>query len=190
MERTTSAVFIFTHYCKALSALLHTVYIWLNAAAFIKFSWFECGVYLKSKHVFVLVQKAIFKSFSISRFTYYYITAIHNVNKESMSVMLPRHQNWYIQKDLRLVHTKFSSVIEVFITVCFWVYYSNKRRVMMRRLFEGGVYLYFSSKLRCLVGAAFNRIITVCSEFEIYQIFCWRLVSSTIQDGGKCGHFG
>ena len=36
-----------------------------------------------------------------------------------MSVMLPRHQNWYIQKDLRLVHTKFSSVIEVFITVCF-----------------------------------------------------------------------
>ena len=72
----------------------------------------------------------------------------------------------------------------------FWVNYSNKRRVMMRRLFEGGVYLYFSSKLRCLVGAAFNRIITVCSEFEIYQIFCWRLVSSTIQDGGKCGHFG
>ena len=53
------------------------------------------------------------------RFAYYYITAIHNVNKESMSVMLPRHQNWYIQKDLRLVHTKFSSVIEVFITVCF-----------------------------------------------------------------------
>ena len=95
-----------------------------------------------------------------------------------MSVMLPRHQNWYIQKDLRLVHTKFSSVIEVFITVCFWVYYSNKRRVMMRRLFEGGVYLYFSSKLRCLVGAAFNRVITVCSEI-------WNLPDILLETGIK-----
>ena len=34
----------------------------------------------------------------------------------------------------------------------------------MRRLFEDGVYSYFSSKLRFLVEAAFNRVITVCSE--------------------------
>ena len=49
----------------------------------------------------------------------------------------------------------------------------------MRRLFEGSVYLYFSSKLRCLVWAAFNGIITVCSEFEIYHRYSvgdWYLV--------------
>ena len=60
----------------------------------------------------------------------------------------------------------------------FWVNYSNKRRVMMRRLFEGGVYLYFSSKLRCLVGAAFNRIITVCSEI-------WNLPDILLETGIK-----
>ena len=37
MERTTSVVFIFTHYCMTLSALLHTEFIRLNALAFIKF---------------------------------------------------------------------------------------------------------------------------------------------------------
>ena len=176
MERTTSAVFIFTHYCKALSALLHTVNIWLNAAAFIKFFLIQVRRLFKIQTCFRACPKVIFKSFSISRFAYYYITAIHNVNKESMSVMLPRHQNWYIQKDLRLVHTKFSSVIEIFITVCVWVYYSNKRRVMMRHLFGGGVYLYFSSKLRCLVRAAFNRIITVCSEI-------WNLPDILLETG-------
>ena len=36
-----------------------------------------------------------------------------------MSDMLPRHQNWYIQKDLCLVHTKFPTVIKVLIVVCF-----------------------------------------------------------------------
>ena len=38
MERlTTSVVFIFTHYCMTLSALLHTEFIRSNAMAFIKF---------------------------------------------------------------------------------------------------------------------------------------------------------
>ena len=48
---TTSVVFIFTHYCMTLSALLHTEFIRPNAWAFIKFFvifLFEGGVYLKS----------------------------------------------------------------------------------------------------------------------------------------------
>ena len=46
----------------------------------------------------------------------------------------------------------------------FWVYYSNKRRVMTRRSFEGDVWWYFCSKMRRLFEgggysrAAFNRI--------------------------------
>ena len=51
MVRTTSVVFIFTHYCMTLSALLHTEFIRSNAWAFIKFFvifLFEGGVYLKS----------------------------------------------------------------------------------------------------------------------------------------------
>ena len=46
----------------------------------------------------------------------------------------------------------------------FWVYYSNKRRVMTRRSFEGDVWRYFCSEMRRLFEgggysrAAFNRI--------------------------------
>ena len=34
--------------------------------------------------------------------------AIHKVNKDLMSDMLSRHQNWYTQKSLCLFHSKFN----------------------------------------------------------------------------------
>ena len=52
-------------------------------------------------------------------------TAIHGVNKMNkmnkalMSDMLSRHQNWFIQKDLCLVHSKFPTAIEASIAVCY-----------------------------------------------------------------------
>ena len=54
MVRTTSVVFIFTHYCMTLSALLHTEFIRSNAWAFIKFFvifLFECGVYTRAAFI-------------------------------------------------------------------------------------------------------------------------------------------
>ena len=46
-----------------------------------------------------------------------------------MSDMLSRYQNWYIQKDLCVVHSHFPTVIEAM--MCgFIVYYWN--RMMMR----------------------------------------------------------
>ena len=46
-------------------------------------------------------------------------TAIHKENKDLMLDMLSQHQNWYIQKELCLIHSKFPIVIEAMITVCF-----------------------------------------------------------------------
>ena len=46
-------------------------------------------------------------------------TAINKVNKDLMSDILPQHQNWYIKKDLCLVHSKFPTVIKAMIAVCF-----------------------------------------------------------------------
>ena len=54
MVRTTSVVFIFTHYCMTLSALLHTEFIRSNALAFIKFFvifLFEGGVYTRAAFI-------------------------------------------------------------------------------------------------------------------------------------------
>ena len=65
--------------------------------------------------------------------------------------MLSRHQNWYIEKKMCLVHSKFPTVIEAMIAVSFWVYNSNKRRIMLRRLLGGGVYWYFCSKMRHVI---------------------------------------
>ena len=59
---------------------------------------------------------SLFRLFSISQFAclYYY-----GVNKDLLSDILSRHQNWYIQKDLCLVHSKFPTAIEAMIAVCF-----------------------------------------------------------------------
>ena len=49
-------------------------------------------------------------------------TAIHGVNKVNkalMSNMLSRHQNWFIQKDLCLVHSKFPTAIDASIAMCY-----------------------------------------------------------------------
>ena len=46
-------------------------------------------------------------------------TAIHKANKDLMLDMLSQHQNWYIQKDLCLGHSKFSTTTEAMIVVCF-----------------------------------------------------------------------
>ena len=114
--------------------------IQLNATASIKFfviqMWhlFQGGVYLKSylflansstvtdnfnfkkqKDVLVLVYKVIFLYRSqISLFACQYYC-----NTNLMSDMLSQHQNWYIQKDLYLVHSKFPTAIEALIFVCF-----------------------------------------------------------------------
>ena len=45
--------------------------------------------------------------------------AIHKVNKDPMSDVLSGHLNWYIQKDLCLVHSKFQISIEAVIAECF-----------------------------------------------------------------------
>ena len=41
------------------------------------------------------------------------------VLKDLMLDMLSQHQNWYIQKDLCLGHSKFSTTTEAMIAVCF-----------------------------------------------------------------------
>ena len=49
-------------------------------------------------------------------------TAIHGVNKVNKALMLDmlsRHQNWFIQKDLCLVHSKFPTAIEASIAMCY-----------------------------------------------------------------------
>ena len=114
--------------------------IQLNATASIKFfviqMWhlFQGGIYLKSylflannstvtdnfnfkkqKDVLVLVYKVIFLYCSqISLFACQYYC-----NTNLMSDMLSQHQNWYIQKDLYLVHSKFPTAIEALIFVYF-----------------------------------------------------------------------
>ena len=54
------------------------------------------------------------------------------VNKDLMSGMLSQHHNWYIQKDLCLVHLKFPTVIEALTAVC-----------ILSLLFKGSIYLIF-----------------------------------------------
>ena len=53
MERTTSVVFIFTHYCMTLSALLHTEFIRLNALAFIKFfvNFYSRAAFIRGRYI-------------------------------------------------------------------------------------------------------------------------------------------
>ena len=47
------------------------------------------------------------------------IHGVNKVNKALMLDMLSRHQNWFIQKDLCLVHSKFPTAIEASIAVCY-----------------------------------------------------------------------
>ena len=54
--------------------------------------------------------------------------------------MLSRHQNWYIRKNLCLAHSKFPTAVEALIVVCFLSLLLDKRRIIMHRQFEGGVY--------------------------------------------------
>ena len=53
MERTTSVVFIFTHYCMTLSALLHTEFIRLNALTFIKFfvNFYSRAAFIRGRYI-------------------------------------------------------------------------------------------------------------------------------------------
>ena len=69
-----------------------------------------------------------------------------------MSDMLSQHQNWYIQRNLCLGHSKFPTAIEAVIAFFFFflVYYSNKHYIMVWRLFKASVYLYFCSKIQRL----------------------------------------
>ena len=49
-------------------------------------------------------------------------TTIHRVgkvNENLMSDILSQHQNWCIQKDMCLVHSKLPTAIEALIAVCF-----------------------------------------------------------------------
>ena len=62
---------------------------------------------------------------------------MYKMNKD---LMLSRHQNWYIRKNLCLAHSKFPTAVEAFIAVCFLSLLLNKRRIIMHRRFEGGVY--------------------------------------------------
>ena len=57
-----------------------------------------------------------------------------------MSDMLSQHQNWYIQRNLCLGHSKFPTAIEAVIAFFFLVYYSNKPCIMVWRLFKASVY--------------------------------------------------
>ena len=47
-------------------------------------------------------------------------TVIHNVNEDLMSDMLSQHQNWYIQRNLCLGHSKFPTAIEAVIAFLFF----------------------------------------------------------------------
>lgn len=51
-------------------------------------------------------------------------TVIHNVNEDLMSDMLSQHQNWYIQRNLCLGHSKFPTAIEAVITFFFFFFQS------------------------------------------------------------------
>ena len=44
---------------------------------------------------------------------------VGKVNENLMSDMLSQHQNWCIQKDMCLVHSKLPTAIEALIAVCF-----------------------------------------------------------------------
>ena len=47
------------------------------------------------------------------------IQGVNKVHKALMSDMLSRHRNWFIEKDLCLVHSKFPTAIEASIAVCY-----------------------------------------------------------------------
>ena len=121
------------------SDLIYTVFIRLNAAAFITFFMIRVRRLLTNQLLFVnntrVADHYNFKKNTETCFSaslkshllycsqfhnlHVCITAIHKVNKNFKSGMLSRHQNWYIQKDLCLVRSKFPTAIEAMITMCF-----------------------------------------------------------------------
>ena len=139
--------------------LIYTVFIRLNAAAFITFFMIRVRRLLKNqllfvnnarvadhfnlkktpKHVLVLLWKVIcyiVLNFTICMFVLLqYIKWIKILSRvcflDIRTGTFKRICAWFTQ-NLQLQSKQWSPC-------AFWVYYSNKHRMMMRRLFEGGV---------------------------------------------------
>ena len=121
-------------------------------------------IILKNRNMFKCLSK---RSFFIYRSKFHNfhvntICAIHKVNKDLMLNMLSQYQNWYIPKDLCLVHSQFSN------------FNQSIDCIMMRHLFKGSSYIYFCSKMQLNCTHQSERKITVvtfCQPLFGVQIF-------------------
>ena len=84
--------------------------------------------------------------------------------------MFYQHHNWYIQKDLCLVHSKFLTAIKAMIVVCFLS--GNKHHMMMWSLFKGSSYQYFCSEMQHLFEEGINQLNMVCPILAFGQVHC------------------
>ena len=81
---------------------------------------------------------------------------MHKVHKDGKSDMLSRHQNWYIKTNLCLIHSKFSTAIEVMITVCLLSLLLESMPCHAAVFIGGGVYYYLYSKMQRLFKGGFK----------------------------------
>ena len=79
------------------------------------------------------------------------------MNKVLMSNMLSRHQNWFIQKDLCLVHSKFPTAIEASIAVCYSRAAFNRINTVLKLSFDRSSSYYLEH-----YKPSFDRLLQKC----------------------------